>query len=283
MDNDVLKLLEDRYQGFSKRQKKIADYIRDNYDKAAFMTAGKLADEIGISESTVVRFAADLGFEGYPEMKRALQNDVRSRLTSVQRIEAARYLTDDRQILKRVTAADIDRISAIVSANDNDNFTRAVDEVIGAKNIYIIGLRTSISLATFFGYYLNLLREGVHTVRDTAANQIFEQLIRLGEGDLLIAMSFPRYSRQTAEAMKYAKSVGAKTLAITNDENSPLCEYGDISLFAKSDMVSILDSLAAPMSLINALIVATAGRLQESALEMFNKLEGIWSELDVYE
>ena len=283
MENDLLSVLARGGSKFSKGQRIIAKYILNNYDKAAFMTAGKLGRIVGVSESTVVRFAAELGYDGYPSMRKALQEMIRNRLTSVQRIEVAKSMIDDTDLLKSVIGSDMQNLQATLDILEQDSFNKLIDVIVEAKNIYIVGMRTSTSLATFLGLYLNLLRDSVNVVHDTAASEIYEQIIRIGEGDLFIGISFPRYSSHTVEAMQFAKKMGAKTAAITDGAASPLNGIADVCLHAKSDMVSFLDSLVAPMSLINAIIVAVGIRNKERVSETFERLEKIWSEHDVYE
>ncbi len=283
MENDLLSVLARGSSKFSKGQRVIAKYILNNYDKAAFMTAGKLGRIVGVSESTVVRFAAELGYDGYPSMRKALQEMIRNRLTSVQRIEVAKSMIDDTDLVKSIIGSDMQNLQATLELLEHDSFNKLVDSIVEAKNIYIVGMRTSTSLATFLGLYLNLLRDNVNVVHDTAASEIYEQIIRISTGDLFIGISFPRYSSHTVDAMQFAKKMGAKTAAITDSSASPLNGIADVCLHAKSDMVSFLDSLVAPMSLINAIIVAVGIRNKERVSETFERLEKIWSEHDVYE
>jgi len=283
VEKDLLAVLAEGSRKFSKGQKIIAKYILTNYDKAAFMTAGKLGKIVGVSESTVVRFASELGFDGYPNMRKALQEMIRNRLTSVQRIEVAKSMIDDTDIVKSVINSDIQNLQATLEMLNQPSFNDFIDSIINAKNIYIVGMRTSTSLASFLGLYLNLLRSNVNVVHDIGASEIYEQIIRIGEGDLFIGLSFPRYSSHTVEAMQFAKKMGAKAIAITDSAASPFEGIADISLHAKSDMVSFLDSLVAPMSLINAIIVAVGIRHKDSVSETFEKLEKIWQEHYVYE
>ena len=283
MENDLLSVLARGSSKFSKGQRVIAKYILNNYDKAAFMTAGKLGRIVGVSESTVVRFAAELGYDGYPSMRKALQELIRNRLTSVQRIEVAKSMIDDTDLVKSIIGSDMQNLQATLELLENDSFNKLVDSIVEAKNIYIVGMRTSTSLATFLGLYLNLPRDNVNVVHDTAASEIYEQIIRISTGDLFIGISFPRYSSHTVDAMQFAKKMGAKTAAITDSSASPLNGIADVCLHAKSDMVSFLDSLVAPMSLINAIIVAVGIRNKERVSETFERLEKIWSEHDVYE
>ena len=282
MEKDILALLS-RGTGFSKGQKRIAAYILDNYDKAAFMTAGKLGQTVGVSESTVVRFASELGYDGYPGMRKALQEMIRSRLTSVQRIEVARATMDEKNVVASVLMADMEKLQLTLDECDTAQFNEAVDTILAANHIYIVGMRSSTCLANFLGFYLNLLVENVHIIQDTTVSEVYEQIIRIKEGDVFIGISYPRYSSRTAKAMKYAKSSGAKCIGITDGPASPFAELADTLLYAKSDMVSFLDSLVAPLSLINALIVSVGLRSKENISDTFRRLETIWADYDVYE
>ena len=284
MEWDILaRLNEDRELHFSKGQRRIAEYIRRNYDKAAFMTAGKLGQTVGVSESTVVRFASDLGYDGYPEMRKAIQEMIRSRLTAVQRIEVANETMDETHILESVLMADIDKLQTTLSECDRSSFNAAVDAITSANHVYIVGMRSSTSLAGFLGFYLKLLLENVHMIQDTAQSEVYEQIMRIKEGDVFIGISFPRYSSRTAKAMSYAKAGGATAIGLTDGPRSPLAEIADVLLYAKSDMMSFLDSLVAPMSFINALIVAIGAHNKEKISDTFQKLETIWGDYDVYE
>ena len=283
VENDLQSVLSKGGNKFSKGQRIIAKYILSNYDKAAFMTAGRLGKIVGVSESTVVRFAAELGYDGYPSMRKALQEMIRNRLTSVQRIEVAKSMIDDNDIVRSIIGSDIQNLQATLEILEQDSFNKFVDSIIEAKNIYIVGMRTSTSLSSFLGLYLNLLRSNVSVIHDTAASEVFEQIIRIGEGDLFIAISFPRYSSHTVDAMEFAKKMGAMTAAITDGPASPLNGIADVCLHAKSDMVSFLDSLVAPMSLINAIIIAVGIKNKENLSKTFERLETVWSENKVYE
>ncbi|MBS7402894.1 MAG: MurR/RpiR family transcriptional regulator [Oscillospiraceae bacterium] len=283
MEKDVLAVIENSSAGFSKGQRRIAKYILENYDKAAFMTAGRLGVTVGVSESTVVRFAAELGYDGYPGMRKALQEMIRNRLTSVQRIEVAKELIDDSNVLEAVLSADMEKLQKTIEEIDSASFDAAVDAIINAKHVYIVGMRSSTALASFMGYYLNILRDNVYLLHDTAVSEIYEQVLRIGEGDVFIAMSYPRYSTRTVKAMRFVKSAGATTIGLTDGDSSPLVELSDILLYAKSDMVSFLDSLIAPLSLINALIVSIGLRSKDALSDTFKRLETVWSENDVYE
>ncbi len=282
MEKDILSMLSHVDKGFSKGQKQIAKFIVENYDKAAFMTACKLGRTVGVSESTVVRFASELGFEGYPEMRKALQEMIRNRLTSVQRIEVSKELITNTNTLKDVLTADIEKLRATLENIDMAQFDAAVDAILSAKRIYIVGMRASTALASFMGFYMNLFLDNVKTIHENSANEVYEQIMRIGEGDVLIGISFPRYSTKTFEAMEYAKKRGATAIGITDNDNSPLHGIADICLYAKSDMVSFVDSLVAPLSLINALIVSVGMHSQEGISNTFMTLEQLWTDYDVF-
>ena len=282
MNNDILDRLNDTGKRWSKGQKRIAAYIRDSYDKAAFMTAAKLGSTVGVSESTVVRFATSIGYEGYPEMRRAMQEMVRSRMTSVQRIEVAGDMMDGSNALKTVMESDIGNLQSTLEKLDSGSFSAAVYAIETAKHLYIVGMRSSMALASFLGFYMNLLVENVRTIQDTTANEVFEQLMHIGPGDVYIGISYPRYSSGSYRAMEFARRRGATVIAITDNDSSPFAQLAHIRLFAGSDMVSFLDSLVAPMSLINALIVAVAARKRDNLEQTFNYLEGLWSEYEVF-
>lgn len=283
MEKDVLAVIANNNIHYSKGQRRISKYILENYDKAAFMTAGKLGTTVGVSESTVVRFAAELGYDGYPGMRKALQEMIRNRLTSVQRIEVAKELINGSNVLKAVLTADMEKLQKTVEEINNRSFDDAVDAILSANNVYIVGMRSSAALSSFMGYYLNLLRENVHLLHDTAVSEVYEQFIRIKSGDVFIAMSYPRYSSRTVKALRFAKEAGATTISLTDGETSPLVQYSDITLYAKSDMVSFLDSLVAPLSLINALIVSIGLHSEDALSDTFKRLETVWSENEVYE
>ena len=282
MERGILSLLRCD-AGFSKGQKRIAAYILENPDKAAFMTASRLGRMADVSESTVVRFASELGYDGYPGMRKAIQDTIRSRLTSVQRIAVAQETMDETNVLESVLMADIDKLHVTLDECSRASFNEAVERIVGARHIYIVGMRSSTCLANFLGFYLNLLLENVHIIQDTAVSEVYEQIIRIREGDVFIGISYPRYSSRTVRAMKFAKSSGAHVIGITDGAASPFVGVADTLLYAKSDMVSFLDSLVAPLSLINALIVSIGLRSKENISETFNRLEAIWADYDVYE
>ena len=281
--NDLITKIQSELPGFSKGQKQIARFILEHYDKAAFMTASRLGVTVGVSESTVVRFATELGYDGYPHLQRALQEMIRNKLTSVQRMEVAGDRMGGRDVLQTVLHADTDMIRVTLDEIDRDAFQGAVDALMGAKRIYILGVRSSSALASFLGFYFNLLFENVTLVHTNRVSEIFEQVLRVGPGDVLFGISFPRYSKRTLSAMKYARDRGARVIALTDSQLSPLARVADHVLLARSDMASFVDSLVAPLSVINALIVAVGMSRRDEIEHTFNKLERIWEEYDVYE
>ena len=281
--NDLITKIQSELPGFSKGQKQIARFILEHYNKAAFMTASRLGVTVGVSESTVVRFATELGYDGYPHLQRALQEMIRNKLTSVQRMEVAGDRMGGRDVLQTVLHADTDMIRVTLDEIDRDAFQGAVDALMGAKRIYILGVRSSSALASFLGFYFNLLFENVTLVHTNSVSEIFEQVLRVGPGDVLFGISFPRYSKRTLSAMKYARDRGARVIALTDSQLSPLARVADHVLLARSDMASFVDSLVAPLSVINALIVAVGMSRRDEIEQTFNKLERIWEEYDVYE
>ena len=281
--NDLITKIQSELPGFSKGQKQIARFILEHYDKAAFMTASRLGVTVGVSESTVVRFATELGYDGYPHLQRALQEMIRNKLTSVQRMEVAGDRMGGRDVLQTVLHADMDMIRLTLDEIDRDAFQGAVDALMGAKRIYILGVRSSSALASFLGFYFNLLFENVTLVHTNSVSEIFEQVLRVGPGDVLFGISFPRYSKRTLSAMKYARDRGARVIALTDSQLSPLARVADHVLLARSDMAIFVDSLVAPLSVVNALIVAVGMSRRDEIEQTFNKLERIWEEYDVYE
>ena len=283
MNNDVLAAIKTLSPTFSKGQRRIAAFINENYEKAAFMTAGRLGLAAGVSESTVVRFASDLGYDGYPEMRRAMQELVKNRLTTVQRIEVAKDMISGADVPETVLNSDIVKIRHTLEDLDRDQFEQAARAISEAKTVYIVGVRSSAVLSSFMGFYLNQLFPDVRVISQSAFSEIYEQILHISEGDVLVAISFPRYSRRTIMAMRYARDKGARIVGITDSESSLVAQLADIKLYARSDMVSFLDSLVAPLSLINALIVAAAEQSNKDLGETFARLENIWTEFDVYE
>ena len=265
MAKDILTHIQENMSSFSKGQKLIANFILESYDKAAFMTACKLGKTVNVSESTVVRFAAELGYDGYPSMQKALQEMIRNKLTAIQRIEVSNDRIGDQDIMSMVMQSDIEKIRITLEETDRESFNQAVDMIIAAKRIYILGVRSASALANFMGFYFNYIFDNVLRVDTTSISEVFEQVMRIGPGDVFIGLSFPRYSKRTVQAMQYAKSQGANVIAITDSAVSPLANIADISLLAKSDMASFVDSLVAPLSLVNALIVAVSPEEERSA------------------
>ncbi|MCI9557104.1 MurR/RpiR family transcriptional regulator [Oscillospiraceae bacterium 50-16] len=282
MNQDILALIQENGHTFSKGQKKIASYILESYDKAAFMTASRLGKKVGVSESTVVRFAAELGFEGYPDMQRSLQKMIRSRLTSVQRIEVTNDRLGEQELLPMVLQSDMEKIRLTLEELDRESFERAVDAIVEARKIYIIGVRSAAAIATFLSFYLKLIMNNVTLVSANTASEVFESLFWVGEGDVVIGASFPRYSSRTVQAMNFARDRGAATVAITDSDASPLAPISTYTLKARSDMASFVDSLVAPLSLVNALLVAVSRRKNDSLDHTFQTLEKIWDEYGVY-
>lgn len=283
MKEDLLIRISDMMPEFSKGQKLIATYILEHYEKAAYMTALKLGNTVNVSESTVVRFANRLGYEGYPQLQRSLQSHIKNRLTSIQRMDVTRSRigTLDNPV-GGVLNQDIDKIRRTIEAVSSEHFERAVNIICSAKAIYLQGAMSSGILANFMHYYLRLIFDNVSHIGAVATNELYQQMVHIGEGDVLIAMSFPRYATSTIEACKFASECGASIVAITDSDNSPLVQYADATLFAYSDMVSFVDSLVAPMSLINALIVALSDRNRTSVEENFRRLEQLWAHTEVY-
>lgn len=278
---DLLKTIQTSFYKLSKGQKIIAQYLMNNYDKAAFMTAAKLGEKVGVSESTVVRFANAIGFSGYPELQKQLQEMVKTRLTTVQRIEMSNDYSTDESTLKNILKADMENIQMTLDGIDQASFDEVVKKILEAKSIYIIGLRSSTALAEFFGFYLNWVRDNVHVVTYTLGD-IFEQLFRVGPNDLVIGIGFPRYSARTIKALEYCKGRGAGVVAVTDSLLSPLCTNADYSLIAKSKMESFVDSIVAPMSVLNALIVATGMKEKRKLSDAFESLEDIWDRFNIY-
>ncbi|WP_129724583.1 MurR/RpiR family transcriptional regulator [Xylanivirga thermophila] len=277
---DLIHRINANYKKMSKGQKLIAEYILNNYDKAAFMTAAKLGKKVGVSESTVVRFANVLNYEGYPQLQKALQELIRNKLTTVQRIEMTSEL-DRSMVLKNVLKADINNLKLTIEEIDNQVFDIVVQRMLKADNIYILGLRSSAPLAQFMGYYLGFVFSNVRIVT-SGVNDVFEQIMHISKDDLLIGISFPRYAGRTIEAMAFAKDKGAQIVALTDSFLSPLTSYADYTLLARSDMASFVDSLVAPLSLINSLIVAAGLAKKTDVSKEFSQLEKIWDEYKVY-
>ena len=277
--NEFLKRMETQYEKFSKGQRLLADYIIENYDKAVFLTAAKLGEVVGVSESTVVRFATQLGYSGYPGFQKALEELVRNKLNSIQRMEVTYGRISQSEILETVLQSDIEKIKVTLTNIDQSAFDRAVDTILQARKIYVIGIRSCAPLANFLQFYLNFLFDNVILVNTNCSSEIFEQLIRIGQEDAIIGISFPRYSQLTRKALSFSKKREAK---VTDSERSPMTEYSDCNLIARSDMASIADSLVAPLSVINALVVALCMKKQKEMRRTLAFLEEIWDENQVY-
>ncbi len=283
MATDILAAIKARMPTMSKGQRHIAEYIVSSYDKAAFLTASRLGAAVGVSESTVVRFCSVIGYDGYPSLQKALQEMIRNRLTSVQRIEVANTMFEKEDLMAIVLQSDIDNIRSTIESTDRRVFQEAVDEIIRAKRIYILGVRSSAAIASFLGFYFNMMFDNVKLVDRSSISEMFEQIYRVGPGDVVIGISFPRYSSRTVKAVKFASDCGASVVALTDSHTAPTAEYAKYTLIAKSDMVSVVDSLVAPLSLANALIVAISQEKDMNIQERFTELEHIWDEYEVYE
>jgi len=283
MKQDLLKTIENNMATYSKRQKQISLYILENYDKAAYMTASKLGSVVNVSESTVVRYATELGFDGYPQLQSALQELTRTRLKSFQRVEITDSLIGDTDVLKKVLSADAERIKATLDEIDNVAFDKAVDKICEANKIYIIGIRSSSTLADFLSRNMNVIFDNVISLEARSGSEVFEQMLSISEKDVLIAISFPRYSKRVVDAVEYAHSLGANVISITDSYASPISEKANQTLVARSDMVSFVDSLVAPLSLINALIMGIARKKREELNDRLHKLERLWDEYEVYD
>lgn len=272
-----------RIDSMSKGHKAIATYILDNYDKAAYMTASKLGEATGVSESTVVRFTMELGFDGYPHFQNTLKEELKSKLTSVQRLNATDRFEDDASAIRDVIQSDIDNLKTTLNEVSTEAFDDAVKTILGARKIYLMGLRSSSPLSSFMHFYMTLLFDEVVHIHSNSANEVFEQIMPISSNDVMIGISFPRYSQRTINSMAYAKKKGAKVIVITDKDNTALTENADIKLLAKSSMASFVDSLAAPLSLINALLVTLGMHRKEHIQSSFEALEELWSQYSVYE
>jgi DNA-binding MurR/RpiR family transcriptional regulator len=283
MHQDIMTILQEKAPEFSKGQRRIAKYITEAYDKAAFMTANRLGKTVGVSESTVVRFAVDLGFDGYPSMQKAMQEMVLNRLTSVQRIEVANDRLGDQDVISMVLHSDMEKLRQTDETLDREEFSAAVNAILKAKRVYILGVRSVAPLANFLGYYLNYMFNNVHVISGSSAGEMFERIVGVNSEDVVIAFSFPRYSAATTKGAQYCRSAGATVIGFTDSKLSPLGQCCDYVLLSKSDMVSLVDSLVAPLSIVNALIVAIAAKREEELSRTFANLERIWDEYEVYE
>lgn len=283
MNESLINLINEKYKSMSKGQKLLAKYTMENYQKVAFMTASKLGKTVGVSESTVVRFANALGFTGYPKFQDAIQELIKTRLTTVERVEMSkRDFISNSQILENVLKTDIDNIKETLDTFDQDSYEEAIDVILSAKKVYIMGLRSSIYVAKYLGYYLNYILKDVTIVRMDMGEPV-EQLMKMGEGDLLIVVSFPRYSKKTVKVAQFAKDRGSKVVAITDSVNAPVSKVSDVICAVKNNMVSFIDSLVPAFSLVNAIVIGVAMREKDDVMEYFNQLEAIWDQFEIYE
>lgn len=281
--NDLTSRINECYGSLSKGQKILATYITDNYDKAVFLTAAKMGQVVGVSESTVVRFATHLGYKGYPEFQKALEEMVRNKLNSIQRMEVTYGRISQSYILETVLQSDQEKIKDTLEHIDEHAFELAVDTIIKAKHIYIVGIRSCAPLAAFMAFYFNLMFENVTLLQTNNSSELFEQMVRISKDDVIIGISFPRYSMRTLKAMEFANNRNAKVITLTDSVHSPMNLYSSCNLIARSDMASIVDSLVAPLSVINALIVALCMKKQGEVAKTLETLEDIWNEYQVYE
>lgn len=283
-NNDLLALINNKMPELSKGQKRIANFLKENYGEAVYLTASKLGAIAGVSESTVVRFAIELGYDGYPKLQKALEELVKTKLTAAERMRVSyqRMINNDKHILKSVLNGDAERINATLNDIETEDFDTAVNYILNARNVYIIGGRSSGALSYFLSFYLNLMRANVKDVSMGSVAETFEEIFRIDENDLVIGLSFPRYSTRTVKSMEYAHQRGAKTIAITDSKKSPLIANADVSLIARSDMISFIDSLVAPLSLIDAILVAVSLNRKDHIVENLNVLENLWGEYQVY-
>ena len=280
--NELINRINEKYSSMSKGQKLLSTYITDNYDKAVFLTAEKLGKVVGVSESTVVRFATHLGYRGYPEFQKALEELVRNKLNSIQRMEVTYGRISQSKILETVLQSDAEKIKSTLDQIDQNAFEAALDIILNAKHIYIVGIRSCASLASFMAFYFNLMFDNVHLLHTSSSSELFEQMVRISEEDVIIGISFPRYSMRTLKALEFASNRKAKVITLTDSVNSPMNLYSSCNLIAKSDMASIVDSLVAPLSVINALVVALCMKKQDDVIETLETLEDIWDEYQVY-
>ena len=279
----LINRIEQAIPQMSKGQKAIAAFILGHYEHAAYITAARIGEEAGVSESTVVRFAMELGFEGYPHFQKALQEELKGRLTSVQRMKVTARMGEKEDILSAVLLSDIEKLKRTYDRIDRVSFNRAVDLILSAGKIYILGVRSASPLASFLGFYFNLIFDNVRLVHTTSVSEMFEQILSVQAGDVVIGISFPRYSKRTIKAMAYARTTGATVIAITDKADNPIAASADVCLLAPSDMASFVDSLVAPLSVINALIATIGYRRQDVVAAKLEKLEHVWDEYDVYD
>lgn len=280
---DIMQQIKNCIPSMSKSHRRIAQFIIEHPDVAAYLTATKLGTEAGVSESTVVRFATELGYKGYPELQKALKNALKTNMTSVQRVNAAQNIMSQDDVLEKVMTLDMEKIKLTLGEIDKDAFYSAVKMISEAKKVYVIGVRSASMLASFLSYYLDIATENVTLLNMTSSSEMFEKIMRISKDDVLVGISFPRYSKRTKNAIEFAKRRGTKILAITDSESSPIASVSDCALLAKSDMVSFVDSLVAPLSIINALIVGVSLNKKEALSKNLSELEKIWEEYEVYD
>ena len=280
-ERDIITRINEKFPHMSKGHKAIAAFILEHYDQAAFMTAARLGRQLHVSESTVVRFASGIGYSGYPEMQAELAARVTSRLNAVERVGVKYAGRSQSEVIESVLASDMDNIRATTESLDAAAFDAAVDILLEAKTVYVIGIRSCAPLAEFLSFYLNMVRGGIVLLKTTSLSEVFEQMLRVGREDAVIGIGFPRYSMRTLKALEFANDRNAKVITITDSVHSPMCLYSSCNLFAASDMVSIVDSLVAPLSVINALVVALCLKQPQTVRESLESLEGVWNNYQV--
>ena len=280
--NDLTSRINERYSSMSKGQKLLAGYITDYYDKAVFLTAAKLGETVGVSESTVVRFAVHLGYKGYPEFQQSLEEMVRGKLSAIQHTEVSYGRIGRSGVLESVLRADMEKIKGTLEKIDRHAFQLAVDTILSARRIYVAGIRSCAPLAAFLAFYLNFMFDNVTNLQTNSSSELFEQMVRIGREDVIIGISFPRYSMRTLKALEFANNRSAKVITLTDSVHSPMNLYSSCNLIADSDMISIADSLVAPLSVINALITALCIRRQDEVAGTLDALEDIWEEYQFY-
>lgn len=283
MKSTLISRIEESYPSMSKSHKVIADYILENYEIAAYLTAARLGEETGISVSTVVRFASTMGFEGYPEFQQALRETIKGKLTTPQRIEVSLSQISNDEIIDRVLTKDIDMIKDSLANISREDFKKATETINSAKKIYIIGVRSSASLASFMYFYFKMIFTNVRLISSNSESEMFEEILKISPDDVCIALSFPRYSKQVYNVLSFARDKGAKIVAITDNENAPIASLADHVLIAKSEMTSFMDSLVAPLSIINALMLSVARQRSDEVKQAFVDLEKVWDRYEVYE
>jgi DNA-binding MurR/RpiR family transcriptional regulator len=279
--NDIVSKINEKYNTLSKGQKKLATYIMDNYDKAVFLTATKLGNTVGVSESTVVRFAMSLGYKGYPEFQKSIEELVRTRLNLVEKMEVTYGRKSQSEILENVLKADAEKIINTLENTDEKAFDLAVNTLINARRVYIIGIRSCAPLASFLSFYLNMILENVVQINTNSTTEIFEQMMHINKEDVIVGISFPRYSMRTLKALEFANNRKAKVITLTDNIHAPINLYSSCNLVAKSDMVSIVDSLVAPLSVINALVVALCMKRKREVIQTLEELELVWDEYQI--